>query len=152
MKSLLLIVTLICLSNYNFGQTAKFNFEKIDCREPLTNEYQTIYVTLLPTENWKKVKFTSDCVEMLYYIRSLEDQAKRNANINWDRGYVRSIKWIQWILCKKTDLFDKEIVSEIKADLKRLRHFRKPYTSNYIYNRLNRRVIEYFLHNACQAY
>ncbi len=152
MKKLLIIAILLGLSNYSFGQTTEFNFEKIDCKETLSDEHQLIYDRLLPKENWKKVKFTSDCVEMLYYIRNFEDQAKRNANINWDKGYVRSIKWIQWNLCKQTDLFDEEIKGEIEKDLKRLRRFRKPYTENDIYIQLNRRVIEYYLNDNCANY
>ncbi|WP_107039756.1 hypothetical protein [Brumimicrobium mesophilum] len=147
MKNLLIIMTLICLSNFSFAQASDFNFEKTACVEPLSAEYQLIYDSLLPKENWKKVKFTNDCVEMLYYIRNFEDEAKRNANINWDRGYVRSIKWIRWNLCKQTDLFAEEIKDEIESDLKRLRRFRKPYTENDIYVRLNRRVIEYYLNS-----
>lgn len=152
MEKLLIITLFICISNFSFGQATNFKFEKVNSKALLSKEYQVIYESLLPQENWKRVKYTSDCVEMLYYVRSFEDQAKRNANINWNRGYVRSIKWIQWNLCKQTNLFDEEIKDEIKRDLKRLRHFRKPYTENDIYVRLNRRIIEYFLTDNCNKY
>ena len=89
---------------------------------------------------------------MLYYIRNFEDQAKRNGNINWDRGYSRSIKWIKWNLCSKTEFFNKEIKKEIKSDLRRLRHYRRPYTNDDIYTRLKRRVIEYQINGNCKLY
>lgn len=149
MKKLLIIALLFGLYNYSKGQESNFNFKKVGSKEALSAEYQKIHSKLLPKENWTKVKFNSDCIEMLYYIRNFEDQAKRNANINWDRRYNRSIKWIQWNLCKRTDLFDQELKNEIKNDLKRLKKYRKPYTENDIYIRLNRRVIEYYLNDKC---
>lgn len=152
MKNLLIITILLSLSDYSFAQVAEFNFEKTASKEPLSNEHQSIYDRLLPEETWTKVDFTSNCIEMLYYIRSFEDEAKRNANINWDRGYVRSLKWIRGNLCKSNDFFDQEVKNEIKRDLKRLRRFRRPYTENDIYIRLKRRVIEYYLNDSCVKY
>ena len=140
------------MSLINFAQSSKFKFHKLNSIDSLSKEYQYIYNSLLPEDKWKKVKFTNDCIEMLYYIRNFEDQAKRNGNINWDRGYSRSIKWIKWNLCSKTDFFNNEIKKEIKSDLKRLRRYRRPYTRDDIYTRLKRRVIEYQISGNCEVY
>ena len=140
------------ISLINFAQSSNFKFYKPNSSDSLSKEYQYIYNNLLPEDNWKKVKLTNDCIEMLYYIRNFEDEAKRNGNINWDRGYLRSIKWIECHLCSKTEFFNKEIKKEIKSDLRRLRHYRRPYTNDDIYTRLKRRVIEYQINGNCKLY
>ncbi len=88
--------------------------------------------------------FKSDYGELLTYIEGFRDEARRNGNVNWDRSYVRSAKWIEFVLVKDTELFSDEIKKEIKNDLKRIRKYRRPYTSHDVYDRLVRRVIEYF--------
>ena len=140
------------ISLINFGQSSSFKFHKPNSTDSLSKEYQSIYNSLLPEDKWKKVKFTNECIEMLYYIRNFEDEAKRNGNINWDRGYLRSIRWVRWHLCSNTELFNKEIKKEIKSDLRRLRHYRRPYTNDDIYTRLKRRVIEYQINGNCELY
>lgn len=81
--------------------------------------------------------------EMLRILYNVKDEAKRNGNINSDREDKRDLKFIYKTL-KNSGFFDSKNLKEIKQDIKRLKKIRKPYTSDDIYDRLSKRIVDYY--------
>jgi hypothetical protein len=128
------------------------SFYPVNSSNILEEKYKKIADSLLTKEIIRNAKFTSDYIEMLYYLRNFRDQAKRNANQNWDKGYRYSANWIKWVLTEKTNIFPEAIKKEIKNDIKRYKKYRRPYTDDDLYDRLLRRIIEYYLSGEGEVY
>ncbi len=143
------IVSIFLLAQTYTGLSQKpdmvhVEFYPVNSTQPLEPYYRDKADSILTADAPRHKPFKSDYGEMLYYIEGFRDEARRNGNVNWDKGYKRSAQWIKWVLLKETKTFPDEIKKEIEQDLKRIRKFRRPYTDHDVYDRLVRRVIEYF--------
>ncbi len=144
-----LLILSILFSSACFGQSTDstlidFQFYEIGSSKVLESEYKVVADSLVKSDAPRGSDFKSDYGELLTYVEGLRDEARRNGNINWDRGFMRSAKWIEVVLIKDTELFSESIKIEIKKDIKRIKKFRKPYTNNDLYDRLIRRIVEYY--------
>jgi len=104
---------------------------------------------------WKKLVPSSgqaDTVqgELLRAIEKLRDEAQRNGNYNFSKNcHKRLIKYLKKHLIDKT-VFNKEVVDEIKENLKTLSKGNQPYTEDDIYDNITNRIVDWYLENPKQ--
>ncbi|MCM3700682.1 hypothetical protein [Paenibacillus macerans] len=84
--------------------------------------------------------------ELIRAIEKLRDEAQRNGNINWDKGFVRFCDYIEKTLCE-SEVFEKSAKKEIRKSVKMLRKYKRPYLEDDIYDELSDRIVEWYLQN-----
>ena len=88
--------------------------------------------------------------ELLRAIEKLRDEAQRNGNGNFSKNcHGILIKYLKKYLIDKA-IFTKEVVVEIKDNLKTLSKGNQPYTEDDIYDRITNRIIDWYLENPKQ--
>jgi len=80
--------------------------------------------------------------ELIRAVEKLRDEARRNGNINWDRGHEILCSFIRDTLCD-SGVFDKVAVAEIKSDVARLEDYEHPHCDENLYDRLTDRIVEW---------
>ncbi|WP_299333942.1 hypothetical protein [uncultured Psychroserpens sp.] len=84
--------------------------------------------------------------ELLRAIEKLRDEAHRNGNINFNEKCHRIL--ISYLREKLTDehLFDNATIKKINKDLDRLSIEDQPYTYDDIYDRIDNRIVDWYLY------
>src|SRR5690348_5721274 len=80
--------------------------------------------------------------ELLRCVEKLRWEAQTNGNVNWDDQFELLAAFIEKTL-EASGVFDAEAMSEILADIARLRDYEMPEASDDPYDRLSDRVVEY---------
>lgn len=80
--------------------------------------------------------------ELIRAVEKLRDEAQRNGNCNWDKGFVKFCDYIQMTLLD-SNIFDKASRKEVKSSIKRLRKYKSPYLEDDLYDNLTDRIIEW---------
>ena len=81
--------------------------------------------------------------ELLRAVEKLRDEARRNGNLNWDKGYEVFLTYLEERLTDPK-VFDIERIAETKQILDRLGNFEDPYIEEDYYDELDDRVVEYY--------
>jgi hypothetical protein len=81
--------------------------------------------------------------ELLRAVEKLRDEAARNGNQNWDRGFKILAAYLEDKLTD-TKVFSAAKIAETRTILARLRHEDEPYVDDDFYDFLSDRVVEYF--------
>ncbi|MFH2046715.1 MAG: hypothetical protein ABIK92_16405 [Pseudomonadota bacterium] len=89
--------------------------------------------------------------ELLRSVEKLRDEAIRNGNGNWDKGFVILLSFISKKLDDQ-DVFSMDTRIEINKILERLSDFESPYLEDDYYDFLGDCVVEYFQHYGSQPY
>src|ERR1041385_5828750 len=79
--------------------------------------------------------------EMLRAVEKLRDGARRNGNLNWDRGFEILLAYLSEKL-SDSDAFDDSTRKQTESILHRLQNFKEPYLENDFYDELGDRVVE----------
>ena len=99
----------------------------------------SIYYSYVPESG----KSNIIAAEMLRILFNVKDEAMRNGNMNWHREDKIGLLFIYKTL-SKSEIFPFEILEEVRNDINRLLRFRRPCTDQFVYTRIERRIIEYF--------
>jgi hypothetical protein len=80
--------------------------------------------------------------ELLRAIEKLRDEARRNGNANWDKGFESLRKYLEDNLGKSDahTFFEKR---KLNKDIKRLADYNHPYTNDDLYDRLTDALVEW---------
>ena len=89
--------------------------------------------------------------ELLRAVEKLRDEAIRNGNGNWDKGFEILLKYLNTKLLD-TEIFDKETIEKLKEILNRLKDFNDPYLEDDYYDYLDNRVVDYYKQYGSQAH
>jgi hypothetical protein len=89
--------------------------------------------------------------ELLRAVEKLRDEAIRNGNGNWDKGFEILLKYLNTKLLD-TEIFDKETIEKLKEILNRLKDFDDPYLEDDYYDYLDNRVVDYYKKYGSQAH
>src|SRR5262249_19799402 len=89
--------------------------------------------------------------ELLRAVEKLRDEAQRNGNGNWDKGFEILLDYLRLKLLDKA-VFESNARGEIKLALKTVSDFEHPYVNDDIYDYLVDRVVEYFQHYGSQQH
>lgn len=143
-KTLLTLFLSPLLISAQNSANKNFNFYPLNSKKPLEEKYIKLKDSILENGFDKNDDFTSDYAELITYIEGFRDEARRNGNVNWGKGYKNSLKWVKFILIERTDFFPSDIKTEILNDIKRISKAKYPYTGNDLYDRLIRRSLEYY--------
>ena len=88
--------------------------------------------------------------ELLRAIEKLRDEAQRNGNCNFNKNcHGLLVKYLKHYLMDES-IFRKETILEIKKDLKQLSYKTIPYTEDAIYDRITKRIVDWYLANPKQ--
>jgi hypothetical protein len=82
--------------------------------------------------------------ELIRAIEKLRDEARRNGNMNWDKGHEILANYIKNVLTG-SDVFTPTAKDEISADIGELLDFNDPKTEEEIYDRISDRIVEWYL-------
>jgi hypothetical protein len=83
--------------------------------------------------------------ELIRAIERLRWESQNNGNGNWDEGFDRFCDFLEQTLAV-TPPFDDDALSEIRADISRLRDYDHPYLEDDLYDRLSDRAVEFHRH------
>jgi hypothetical protein len=89
--------------------------------------------------------------ELLRAVEKLRDEARRNGNLNWDRGFFLFVEYLSLHL-RDSEVFSSEIVERSTRILERLSEFRDPYLEDDLYDELGDRVVEWYQHCGSKAH
>jgi hypothetical protein len=81
--------------------------------------------------------------ELLRAVEKLRDEAARNGNANWDKGFEILLDYLESRLLDN-HVFSKERQAEIRRILERLKDFDNPYLEDDLYDELADRVVDYY--------
>lgn len=82
--------------------------------------------------------------ELIRAIEKLRDEARRNGNMNWDKGHEILANYIKNVLTG-SDVFTPTAKDEISVDIGELLDFNDPKTEEDIYDRISDRIVEWYL-------
>jgi hypothetical protein len=105
------------------------------------NEAHEIWQKFVP----KRGQAETSQGEMLRAVEKLRDEARRNGNINWDKGFEILLHYLAEKL-GDSQVFDTAVIEQSQSILRRLGNFEDPYLGNDLYDELSDRVVEYFRH------
>ena len=80
--------------------------------------------------------------ELLRAVEKLRDEAQRNGNVNWDRGFVILAGYLRSVLTA-SGAFDAATTAAIEQDLDRLLQHEDPEVADEPCDRLADRVVEW---------
>ena len=83
--------------------------------------------------------------ELLRAVEKLRDEAIRNGNGNWDKGFKILLRYLENHLLDSA-VFPDEVRSKTRAALRRLGWAILPVLDDAVYDRLSDRVVEYYRH------
>lgn len=89
--------------------------------------------------------------ELLRAVEKLRDEAVRNGNGNWDRGFDILLNFIESHLLDE-GAFAPDIIERTKRILTRLRDYDAPLLEDGPYDTLGDRVVDYFHHHGSQPH
>lgn len=89
--------------------------------------------------------------ELLRAVEKLRDEAVRNGNGNWDRGFDILLSFIESHLLDE-GAFAPDIIERTKRILTRLRDYDDPLLKDGPYDTLGDRVVDYFYHYGSQPH
>lgn len=89
--------------------------------------------------------------ELLRVVEKLRDEATRNGNGNWDKGFEIFISFLRETLLDE-NVFDDNSINKIKSTLSRLEEEENPYLEDDLYDELGDRVVEYYKHYGSQPH
>ena len=89
--------------------------------------------------------------EMLRAVEKLRDEARRNGNRNWDRGFEIFLTYLSEKL-SDSNAFDVSTREQTQSILHRLQNFQDPYLQDDFYDELGDRVVEYYKHYGSQLH
>ena len=81
--------------------------------------------------------------ELLRAVEKLRDEATRNGNGNWDRGFQILLGYLEQRLLDAS-VYSAPTIDATKLALNRLHNYDQPYLEDDIYDALSDRVVEYF--------
>jgi rhodanese-related sulfurtransferase len=84
--------------------------------------------------------------ELLRAVEKLRNEALRNGNSNWDRGFAILLSYLEEHLLDET-VFSPSVIRERGNSLRRLRDHAQPCLDGSAYDALADRVVEYFQHH-----
>lgn len=100
-----------------------------------------IWQTFVPASG--QAKFVQG--ELLRAIEKLRDEAQRNGHINFnEKCHQMLIQYLKENLLDR-NVFDVHTIEQIEQDLKRIGLKNQPYTGDDLYNRINDRIIDWFM-------
>lgn len=83
--------------------------------------------------------------ELLRAIEKLRDEAIRNGNINWDRGFEILLDYAETRLTDSA-VYSQDTIERTKRAFSRLKDHDHPHVEDDLYDELGDRVVEYFRH------
>jgi len=83
--------------------------------------------------------------ELMRAVEKLRDEAIRNGNANWDKGFKILLRYLALNL-SDPNVFSKSTRAESRKILWRLRFAMFPVLDDAVYDRLGDRVVEYYRH------
>ena len=89
--------------------------------------------------------------ELLRAVEKLRDEAVRNGNGNWDRGFEILLNFIESHLLDE-GAFAPDVIERTKRILTRLRDYDDPLLEDGPYDTLGDRVVDYFRHHGSQLH
>ena len=89
--------------------------------------------------------------ELLRAVEKLRDEAIRNGNGNWDRGFEILLEFLDGHLLD-AHVFAPDVLGQTKATLSRLRIYENPLLDDGPYDALGDRVVDYFHHHGSQPH
>jgi hypothetical protein len=81
--------------------------------------------------------------ELLRAVEKFRDEATRNGNGNWDKGFEILLRYLEKHLLDPA-VFEEGLIETTRTELARLRDFYTPYLEDDLYDALSDRVVEYF--------
>jgi hypothetical protein len=81
--------------------------------------------------------------ELLRAVEKLRDEATRNGNSNWDKGFEILLAYLEQRLLDAA-VYSAPVIASTKSALTRLHNFDEPYLDDDLYDTLSDRVVEYF--------
>jgi len=99
-----------------------------------------IWKTLVPSRG------QADTVqgELLRAIASLQDEAQRNGNCNWDDGHEIQANYLLEVI-ENSKMLEKKKLKQFKHDIARLLKFKSPYLENDLYKRITHIVVDFYM-------
>jgi hypothetical protein len=89
--------------------------------------------------------------ELLRAVEKLRDEAMRNGNGNWDRGFDLLLSYLRERLLDPK-VFAPAAIEITAQTLDRLANFEQPYLDDDLYDKLGDRVVEYYNHYGSQPH
>ena len=89
--------------------------------------------------------------ELLRAVEKLRDEAIRNGNGNWDKGFEILLAYLNDKLLDK-EVFNEEQIEETRKILKRLKNYDDPYLEDDYYDLLDNRVVDYYRYFGSQPH
>jgi hypothetical protein len=89
--------------------------------------------------------------ELLRAVEKLRDEAMRNGNGNWDRGFDLLLSYLRERLLDPR-VFAPAAIEITAQTLDRLANFKQPYLDDDLYDKLGDRVVEYYNHYGSQPH
>jgi len=83
--------------------------------------------------------------ELLRAVEKLRDEAIRNGNGNWDKGFKILLRYLEAHLLDRT-VFSDAVCAETRGALRRLGFALLPVMDDAVYDRLGDRVVDYYRH------
>lgn len=83
--------------------------------------------------------------ELMRAVEKLRDEAIRNGNGNWDKGFKRLLRYLEHHLLDKA-VFPESSRRETQGALRRIGFAMAPVMDDEIYDRLGDCVVEYYRH------
>ncbi len=83
--------------------------------------------------------------ELLRAVEKLRNEAIRNGNGNWDKGFKILLRYLEAHLLDRA-VFSDDVRSETRLTLRRLGIFMMPVLEDAVYDRLGDRVVDYYRH------
>jgi hypothetical protein len=89
--------------------------------------------------------------ELLRAVEKLRDEAIRNGNGNWDRGFDLLLRYLRQRLLDP-NAFTPAAIEKTSQTLDRLADFEQPHLHDDLYDELSDRVVEYYKHYGSQPH
>ena len=88
--------------------------------------------------------------ELLRAVEKLRDEATRNGNGNWDRGFEILLEYLEAHMLDEK-VFEPAVLAQTRDTLRRLSDSDNPLLDDEAYDALGDRVVDYYLHYGSQA-
>ena len=89
--------------------------------------------------------------ELLRAVEKLRDEAIRNGNGNWDRGFEILLNYLREHLLN-AEVYSASSIEQTRDILERLRDYNHPLLEDEAFDLLGDRVVEYFQHFGSQPH
>lgn len=89
--------------------------------------------------------------ELMRAVEKLRDEAMRNGNGNWDKGFKILLRYLEQHLLDKA-VFPEPARRETRSALRRIGFSMLPVMDDEVYDRLGDCVVEYYRHHGSQPH